>query len=106
MISPLFKIKEFLSAIVDMNYDEIIKAAERECRAADRISYGVKGAVNAREMGSTESVLELKSFLHFMRYRGHSGTPLREPECTLYRPVSDALVEKGEFDPSILALFK
>jgi limonene-1,2-epoxide hydrolase len=105
MISDTFKIREFLKAVEDMDYHEIIKAAQRECRLVDNISFGVKGAVKARKMGSGEYMLELKSFIHFLANEVHalSETDKANP---LYRSVCESLVRRGQLPASILAGFQ
>ena len=104
MISDTFKIREFLKAVEDMDYPEIIKTAQRECRQVDDISFRVKGAVKAREMGGGEYMLELKSFIHFLANEVH-GLSESNKANPLYRSVCESLVRRGQLPPSILAGF-
>ena len=107
MISPDFKFKEFLSAIEKMDYQQIIDTASHECGEVDRASAAhVKGGVKARARGADKYHQELKNFLHFLRWVGQDSQPLHEPERSLYRPVCEALVKKGQTPSSILGIFK
>jgi limonene-1,2-epoxide hydrolase len=102
MISATFKIREFLKAVEDLDYDQIIKTAQRECREVENISYGVKGAVKARSMGSTDYAYELKKFIHFIAHEVHENGPA-DP---LYLPVCESLVRRGQLKPLVLDMFK
>jgi hypothetical protein len=105
MISLSFKIGEFLKAVEDMDYDQIIKTAQRECRQVEDLSYGVKGAVKARQMGSTDYALELKQFIHFIAVEVHSEA-LPRKENPLYLPVCESLVRRKQLDHRVLEIFK
>ena len=82
MISDTFKIREFLKAVEDLDYDQIIKTAQHEGRQAEDMSYDVKGAVKARSLGSTDYALELKRFIAVEVH--HEVMPRKE--SPLYRP--------------------
>jgi limonene-1,2-epoxide hydrolase len=105
MISDTFKIREFLKAVEDMDYHEIIRTAQRECRQVDNISFGVKGAVKARKMGSGEYMLELKSFIHFLANEAPAVNATNKAN-PLYHPVCESLVRRGQLPPSVLAGFE
>jgi limonene-1,2-epoxide hydrolase len=105
MISPSFKIREFLKALENMDYDQIIKTAQRECRQAEDMSYRVKGAVKARQMGSTDYALELKKFIHFIAVEVHQEA-LPRKESSLYLPVCESLVRRKQLKPIVLEIFK
>jgi len=107
MISPDFKIKEFLSAIKEMDYQQIINTASHECEEVDRATAAhVKGAGEARARGADKYHQELRNFLHFLRWVGQDSQPLHEPERSLYLPVCEALVKKGQTPSFILDIFK
>lgn len=105
MISPTYNFKEFLDQMVDKDYPEIVIAAEQECTAAERRSYSVRGAPRAREMGSTRYAANLKAFIFFMR-SGIRPASADDWEFAMYRPVCEALVQKKQFKPTILEMFK
>jgi hypothetical protein len=105
MISDTFKIREFLKAVEDMDYFDIIATARRECRAAKDISFGVKGAVKNREMGSAEYANQLKQFIHFIETEIHGSVEPRK-ENPLYRPVCESLVRRKQLKPIVLQIFE
>lgn len=105
MISPTYSFREFLDAMIGRDYYEILVTADQECAAAERRSYGVKGAVKAREMGSTDYAAALKRFLFFMRCGVRAGG-IPDDEFAMYRPVCESLVQTKQFKPSVLTLFK
>ena len=105
MISPEYDFDKFLKAMAGMDYYEILVKADQECAAAERRSYGVRGAPKQRQMGSTVYARDIKAFLFFMRY-GAKPAGVAEWDFAAYKPVCEALVEKGQFKPSILDHFK
>jgi hypothetical protein len=105
MISATYDFQQFLDAMAGMDYYEILVKAEQECASAERKSYGVRGAPRQREMGSTVYARDVKRFLFFMR-TGTKPDGVTEWDFAAYKPVCEALVEKGQFLPSILSYFK
>ena len=105
MISDTYDFQEFLDAMVGKDYREILVAADRECAAAESRSYGVNGAPRARKMGSTDYARSLKSFLFFLQ-NGVRPAGASDQEFAKYRPICEALVEKKQFKPSALDIFK
>ena len=105
MISPSYNFKEFLDAMIGKDYVEIVVAANQECDAAERRSYSVRGAPRAREMGSTQYAASLKAFIFFMQ-SGIQPSSADNWEFAMYRPICEALVEKKQFKPTVLEMFK
>jgi hypothetical protein len=105
MISETYDIQEFLVAMVGKDWHEIVPMAERECGTAESRSYSVRGAPKARKMGSTKYAAQLKNFLYFMRYGSRPGSA-SDWEFNLYKPICKALVEKKQFVPAVLDVFR
>lgn len=105
MISPTFNLREFLHAMIGEDYRNILIAAAQECAEAERLSCGVRGAVKARQMGSSDYIFALKKFLFFMQ-RGLRPTGVKDWEFAMYRSVCEPLVGTGEFSPAVLKLFR
>lgn len=104
MISPSFSIKEFLDAMVGKDWEGIITAADYECGVAEQRSRGKRGK-EAKEMGSMRYAASLKSFLFFIRF-GVKPFGVSDREFAMYLPVCEALVQRGDFKPSVLEMFK
>lgn len=88
-----------------MNYEDMIQAAESEAYNTESISYGIKGCVKNRELGSTQYVQKIKQFLFFIK------------NCTLphgadmfdigqYKRVTEKLIKNGYFNGSAIEIFK
>ena len=83
MISPDFEFKEFMSAIEELDYQQIIDTASHECGEVDRASAAhVRGGARL-EQEADKYHQELKNFLHFLPWVGQNSQPLHEPERSL-----------------------
>lgn len=100
-----YSISEFLNSVIDDDFEVVFMKAEAECRQAERNSYGVRGAVKARQMGSTQYVDSLRAFIFFLNSGMRSGT-ISDWEFQLYRPICEALVHKGQFKAEVMNVFK
>jgi hypothetical protein len=87
-----------------LDYDDILLQADGSGTAVERSSFGVKGCVKRREMGSVDFVRKIGEFLFFMRYGRRPGT-VSDEDFRKYLIVVCPLVDKGQLSPSILALF-
>jgi hypothetical protein len=67
-LSERYDFDAFLARAKAMQWHEILQAAEQECAAAEAASYGRKGAVAARNAGSTRYAHNLKELLFWLRY--------------------------------------
>jgi len=105
MISPSYNIKEFVEAIKDEDYVEVIRQANLEVGEPERRSFGVKGAIRARQQGSVEYAAVLKGFLFFMQY-GVKPAGVTDSHFQLFHPVCENLVQKGQLKPGILNFFE
>jgi hypothetical protein len=68
MISSSYSIPEFIKAVENKGYQDIIYIAEREATEAERMSYRPRVASEAKKMGSEEYAKNLKHFLFYLRY--------------------------------------
>lgn len=67
MISPSYDIHEFIDAVEDKGYLEIIYLADQEATTAERLLYNPKTSQEAKREGSEIYANQLKSFLCFLR---------------------------------------
>ena len=104
MISGNFDAEEFFQEVVDYDYDRLGYTADRECAAAEALSFRRRGGPRAREQGSVEYARILKGFLFFLQNGVRPGG-LSWAEFVLFRPVIARLVEKGQFKPEALQPF-
>src|SRR5262245_13705891 len=100
----MFSFKDFIESIKDKDYDDILRDAEQACASAERGSYGVRGAVKKREMGSIEYAQAVKAFLFFMR-TGMKPAGAYGEDYKLYKIVCEALVAKKQMNPEVLRMF-
>jgi hypothetical protein len=68
MISSSYSILEFMKAVEEKSYQDIICLAEREATEAERMSYRPRVAVEANKMGNEEYAENLKNLLFYLRY--------------------------------------
>lgn len=104
MISYNYRINEFLDAVKEKDFIEIIRLAEAEVEAAEYGLSGVKGAKAKRASGAPEYAALLKGFLFFMK-NGIKPYGVDDEYFQLFRPVVTNLVEKKLFKPGILNAF-
>jgi len=97
MISNTYDLKEFLEAIVDGNYQDILEIAEQEHSDAESRPYSLKGNIRYAQM--------LNNFIFFLQH-GMRPEVVSDQEFALYLPICEALVKKKQLSQSVLALFK
>jgi hypothetical protein len=102
MISESFNRRQFIEAMMEKDYLQILFAAEAEVYAAEGIR---RPAKSPRVKTAAEYAAFLKAFLFFMRYGIKPGGIL-DYEFLLFRPLCEKLVQKGQFKPSVLDFFK
>jgi hypothetical protein len=103
MYNP-YDFRPFIDSVKEMDYLDIIKAAERRCYELESISYGQKGAVRAREMGSTRLAEQLKGLLFWLRTM-QKPLGLSDGDFASLRVICDNLVRKQQFKPEALDIF-
>jgi hypothetical protein len=98
MISENYSIGEFLIKIQDLSYLEIHDFIQEEINEA----YSqVKGA----DCPANRYLRQLKSFNFFLS-KGKKPAGISNEIYHLFRPVCKRLIEKGEFEPTVLDLFE
>lgn len=100
-----YDFEAFINRIKDEDYHEIVKEAEREANIVEDSSYRVRGAVHRRQQGSMVYVDQIGAFLFWM-HNGMRPAGASEEDFQLYRIVAEKLVEKGQFKPTVLEMFK
>jgi len=95
----------FLRSIEEQDYEDILRSATREVARVEPSLSGVRGAPERRRLGGFEYVDRLKKFLFFMRSGIRPGG-LDDHEFGAYRQICERLVERGQFKPSVLDLFR
>ncbi|HEY5158854.1 MAG TPA: hypothetical protein VII93_12915 [Anaerolineales bacterium] len=97
MISDAYDFAEFLKAIINKDFQEMLEITEQECVEAESHSYTL--------MGNISYSRKLNNFIFFLEHRLR---PLAasDQEFALYIPICEALIQKKHFTPSILDLFK
>ncbi len=99
-----YDFQRFIESVKDLDYHEIILAAQRRCHELEAISYGVKGAVRAREMGSTEVAEQLKGLLFWLRTM-QKPAGLSDGHFASLRGLCENLVRKEQLKPEALNIF-
>ena len=97
MISDSYDFAEFLKAITDRDFLEMLEVAEQEYVEAESRPYTLRGNISYSR--------KLENFIFFLEHRLR---PLAasDQEFALYLPVCQALIQKKHFTPSILDQFK
>jgi hypothetical protein len=90
-----YDLADFLNQVKDLPYLDIRSAAEQTVDRVEAISFGRKGAVKARQQGSTRFAQELKEFLFYLN-TGTKPFTVSGRNWHLYRIILVALVGRGE----------
>lgn len=116
MISPSCDKREFIKAVQNKDYLEIIRTAEQEANAVDRLPYGARPkqkdsplAIQTwknRKWAIQEYRKFLGSFLFFMRYRSIKPAGISDSHFQLFCPVCENLVKKGQLEPEVMNFFE
>ena len=104
MTTTQYDFHAFLKRMALLSYASILHEADSECGSVERTLYGVKGAPKRREDGGSAYVEKIKAFLFYMRHGTRPGSA-SEADLRAYKPVVQALVERGEFKPDALDTF-
>ena len=95
---------DFLSSMAKLDYDDIIKESETECISVEQGLSGKKGAVQRRKDGGDKYAAKIKNFLYFLR-SGEKPGSASDVEFQKYKIVVNALIDKKQFNSTILSLF-
>jgi len=104
MYNP-YDFQKFIDSVKDFDYLEIIKSAEQRCYELESLSYGRKGAVRAREMGSARLADQLKGLLFWLR-TGQKPFGLSDGHFEAWKVICERLVAKQQLKPEALAVFQ
>jgi hypothetical protein len=105
MRSPTFSVSEFVDAVKDLSYPEIIWAADQEVRTVEHTAYVVKGARDVRKRGGPQYAATLKSLL-FLLQTGMKPAGVDSYTLALFRPIVENLVKKNQLKPTVLQVFE
>ena len=116
MISPGCGKREFIEAVQNKDYPEIILIANQEVTEAERLSYGPRPKAKDRptELQTwknrkwicQEYVNFLRGFLFFMRCGSIKPGSVSDGDFQLFRPVCQNLVNKGQLKPDVMNFFE
>lgn len=107
MISRLCIPAQFIEAIKDKDYPEIIRLTQQELREVENLPWSGKGVDKAKRESITDYIGFLGGFLSFMKGSGIKPTSISNSGFEgLLRPVCERLVQKGQFKPEVMNFFK
>lgn len=98
MISPSYKIIEFVDSILEKDYWDIIYLAEREATEAERHLYRPEFAKTAGQKGARHYVNVLKMLIFFLR-NGVRPRGLGDQERELFRSLCESISSRQSIDP-------
>ncbi len=98
MISQACDLEQFIEAISDRDYLEVIYLADKEATEAERIKYRSKvpPSTPPRE-GCPHYADVLKGFIYFMRY-GVKNPLISDRHVELFRPIREKILQASERD--------
>ena len=94
MISSSFDIREFINAVEDKEYFDIIYLTDREATEVERRLYHPKTSLKAKKDGSQKYANQLKNFLSFLRYDVRPHTSSVEIDYQLFQSVLKKLEKR------------
>ncbi len=101
-----FNFHRFIERIAEMSYEQMITTADSRMREVESISYRVRGATEARKLGSERFVQQLKNLCWYLNSNGLEKPPFaRHGEVLAYCPIATKLVERGRWSAGALKLF-
>ena len=100
----MYNFEEFIAEIKDMDWQEMIEAAELEVDRVYHLSFDSPEAAEARNQGSMKYVQQLRNFLFFLKFRRLSGEQ-STLELDIYRKITEKLISKEQWLPSVFDRF-
>lgn len=94
----------FLESIADLSIDQMRDHADRASKSAENDSYGKKGAVRARNLGSPEFI-SLIGKLRFFLWHKSRPDGIIDNIFLKFKPLAEKLVKKKDLDAKILKIF-
>jgi hypothetical protein len=93
MISQSCDVKEFIEAIRDRDYLEVIYLAEKEATEAERLKYRFKAKKRDEEEYCLGYADVLKNLIFFLRY-GVKNRRIAKKDLDLFRSLRESLLER------------
>src|SRR5579859_2247996 len=105
MVSSKYDFDEFVGAVKDLSYEQIVAAAQEESReVAKRIAGHARGAPAARKAGA-DTYKELLGGLIFLLQHNCRPISIQPWDILRMRPIFESLVKRGELMPEALRVF-
>jgi hypothetical protein len=105
MISPGFRLAEFLEAVQGRSFLETSSLTQQELRELDALlRSGCPGVTRARHSAAPEYRNNLQG-LAFLLQSGRRPRGVSEGVFQSFRPIIQSLVDRGELLPSALPVF-
>lgn len=105
MISRLCIPSQFIEAIKDKDYPEIIRLTQQEKREVENLPWSGKGVDKSKKESIKNYTMFLAGVLFFLQTRVRPLS-LSDSDFQLLRPVCERLVQKGQFKPEVMTLFE
>jgi hypothetical protein len=105
MISASCSVRQFVEAIKDMDYLDMVYCAEQEATEAERTVYRAKGAMASRAKESRRYADRLKGFIRFMLY-GVRSSDLTYSDIKLFRSLCDEYVKRTQLEARCHSAFQ
>jgi hypothetical protein len=93
MISTSFDLKQFVEAVQDKDYFDIICFADREATEAERVSYQKRKSAGLNQKDCREYVSLLKGLILFMRH-GIKAFGVSDTNLELFSTISENLAQR------------
>ncbi|MDY6951177.1 MAG: hypothetical protein SWE60_06680 [Thermodesulfobacteriota bacterium] len=105
MISASYSLRQFVEAVKDMEYLDMVYCAEQEATEAERMAYRAKNGKAAGEEESREYADRLKGFIRFMLY-GVRSSGLTHSDFNLFRSVCQEYAERTQVEARCRSAFQ
>lgn len=99
-----YDFNKFIEQIKDMNWADMIFYCNERCLSLEQSSYKIKGAIQRRELGSSQLAEDIKGVLFWLQY-GTRPSGLDENKFNILRPVCLKLIEKNQLKPEAIKIF-
>ena len=94
MISNSFDIQEFVAAISDKDYLEIVYLADQEATEAERLSSHLRSENGIQKETSREYASTLKDLIVFLRHGVNTSSAMSQSELDLFHSLRKDLFER------------
>jgi hypothetical protein len=93
MISPCCDLNEFVEAVRNKDYYDVLYLAEREATEAERLRFRRRNLESRGQLGCPQYADSLKGFISYLRY----GVPTRQvdkPDIERFRALRERLIDR------------